>query len=57
MEMVKELLQDHEIIIQSLRKDVDEVGETLKDQGTADFLTGLMEDHEKMAWILRRYFK
>lgn len=57
MEMVKELLQDHEIIIQSLRKDVDEVGETLKDQGTADFLTGLMQDHEKMAWILRRYFK
>ena len=23
------------------------------DAGTADFLTGLMEEHEKMAWMLR----
>ena len=23
------------------------------DAGTSDFLTGLMEEHEKMAWMLR----
>ena len=23
------------------------------DEGTLDFLTGLMEQHEKMAWMLR----
>jgi starvation-inducible DNA-binding protein len=27
--------------------------ELYQDAGTADFLTGLMEDHEKMAWMLR----
>jgi starvation-inducible DNA-binding protein len=25
------------------------------DAGTNDFLTGLMEKHEKMAWMLRSY--
>jgi starvation-inducible DNA-binding protein len=25
------------------------------DAGTSDFLTGLMEKHEKMAWMLRSY--
>jgi len=57
MEMIKELLGDHETIIRSLRKSIDAIGEKFGDEGTADFLTGLMEDHEKMAWILRRYFK
>lgn len=39
---------------QTLRKDVDEVSR-LGDQGTADFLTGLMLTHEKMAWMLRSF--
>jgi starvation-inducible DNA-binding protein len=25
------------------------------DAGTSDFLTGLMEKHEKMAWMLRAF--
>lgn len=57
LDMVKELLGDHETVIRNLRDGVDEAGEKFKDEGTADFLTGLMEKHEKMAWILRRYFK
>lgn len=57
LDMVKELLEDHETIIKNLRQGVDDADEKLSDQGTADFLTGLMESHEKMAWILRRYFK
>ncbi len=55
-EMMKELLRDHETIIQSLRKYVDDCSEKYKDAGTADFLTGLMEQHETIAWVLRRYF-
>jgi starvation-inducible DNA-binding protein len=55
-EMIRELLKDHETIIQSLRKYVDDCSEKYKDAGTADFLTGLMEQHEKVAWVLRRYF-
>jgi starvation-inducible DNA-binding protein len=56
-EMIKELLDDHEGIIVQLRKDIDECTDALKDAGTADFLTGLMEDHETNAWKLRRYFE
>ncbi|MES2431874.1 MAG: DNA starvation/stationary phase protection protein [Bacteroidota bacterium] len=55
-EMLKELLKDHETIIQELRKYVDQCDEEYKDRGTADFLTKIMEDHETLAWTLRRYF-
>ena len=57
LDMIKELLADHETIIQGLRKGIDQAADQLKDQGTADFLTALIQDHEKMAWTLRRYFK
>lgn len=56
-EMVKELLSDHETIIQSLRKKIDECDDDFKDAGTADFLTALMEKEETIAWTLRRYSK
>jgi starvation-inducible DNA-binding protein len=56
-EQVKNLLADHESIIMSIRKVIDDVNETWKDAGTADFITGLMEQHEKMAWMLRSYLK
>ncbi len=53
--MLKSLLADHEALIHSLRKDVDACTDEYHDAGTADFLTGLMEQHEKMAWMLRAY--
>ena len=55
-EMIKELLEDHEAVIVVLRKFIDECTNKYKDAGTADFLTGLMEEHETIAWTLRRYF-
>lgn len=54
-EMIHELLEDHETVIVQLRKSVDHCSEKRHDAGTADFLTGLMEEHETIAWILRRY--
>ena len=54
-DMFKNLLSDHEQIVRELREDVDKCDEELKDAGTADFLTGLMEAHEAMAWMLRKY--
>jgi len=54
--MLKELLTDHETVIKALRKNIDDCDEKFKDAGTADFLTGLMEKHETIAWTLRRYF-
>ncbi len=47
--MVKNLLMSHEAIIQSLRVDLESCADKCHDMGTSDFLTGLMEQHEKMA--------
>ncbi len=54
-EMLKELLGDHESLIVELRKDIEICDEVNKDAGTTDFLTGVMEQHETAAWVLRRY--
>lgn len=54
-DMLKELLADHETIIIALRKNIDEADKKLGDVGTADFLTGLLQQHETIAWTLRRY--
>ena len=56
-EMVARLVQDHEQVIRNLRDHVDRCGEKFHDEGTADFLTGLMEQHEEMAWMLRSFLE
>jgi len=53
-DMVSQLLKDHETLIKELREDVDKC-EKLEDAGTTDFLTGVMEQHETISWVLRRY--
>lgn len=50
--LIGSLLNSHEAIIRNLRKAVDETAK-LGDNGTSDFLTSLMEEHEKTAWMLR----
>ena len=50
--MLSALLADHETLARQLRKDV-EASEKHDDAATADFLTGLIEAHEKTAWMLR----
>lgn len=54
-DLLIELLKDHETVIIMLRKNIDECADKIKDAGTADFFTGLMEQHETIAWTLRRY--
>jgi starvation-inducible DNA-binding protein len=56
-DFVRELLADHESVIIHLRGHITPLAEELKDTGTSDFLTGLMETHEKMAWMLRAHLK
>ena len=56
-EMLRDLLADHEVLIQTLRRDLDVVMARHGDAGTNDFLTGLMERHEKMAWMLRSFLE
>lgn len=56
-EMLATLLSDHETVIRSLRTDLEIASNKLGDMGTSDFLTGLMEEHEKMAWMLRSFLE
>lgn len=55
-DMINALLNDHEMIIRELRRDLD-TAQRLGDMGTSDFLTGLMEQHEKMSWMLRSFLE
>lgn len=52
-DMIANLLADHEALIRTLGVDLETCAERYHDIGTNDFLTGLMENHEKMAWMLR----
>jgi len=52
--MLGNLLSDHETIIKTLRKNTKEC-QDLNDEATANFLTEKMEEHEKMAWMLRSF--
>jgi starvation-inducible DNA-binding protein len=52
---IKELLEDHESIIIVLREHIKSFTSVLHDAGSGDFVTGLMETHEKMAWFLRAH--
>ena len=51
--MLQELLEDHETLIRRLRSDIEKFQDKFKDAGSADFITGLVEQHETMAWMLR----
>lgn len=54
---ITELLEDHQSLIVLCREHITSFGEKFHDQGTADFITGLMETHEKTAWFLRSHLK
>jgi starvation-inducible DNA-binding protein len=51
--MIQNLLADNEQIIRELRGYIVQTQDEFGDLGTADFLTGLMEKHEKTSWMLR----
>ena len=55
--MLSNLCGDHEAVIQWLRQSVDDCDEKYHDMGTNDFLIGLLQEHEKMAWMLRSYLE
>jgi starvation-inducible DNA-binding protein len=54
---IRTLLEDHEAVIIHLREKINYFNDELNDAGTADFITGLMEKHETMAWMLRSHLK
>ncbi|WP_126974379.1 Dps family protein [Gynurincola endophyticus] len=54
--LIKDLLINHEAIIVYIKSILDEI-EKLKDQGTEDFLVGLLQAHEKMSWMLQAHLR
>lgn len=54
---IKELLADHQSILLHLRENIDGYVQAFHDAGTSDYVTGLMEQHEKMAWMLRAHLE
>ena len=52
-EMLRNLLGDHESIIRFIRESLELPAGSDLDQGSSDLLTGVMREHEKMAWMLR----
>ncbi|GAB1446139.1 Dps family protein [Flammeovirgaceae bacterium] len=50
-----DLLEDHESIIQFLRENIKPDADKLKAEGVSDYITGLMEFHQKTAWMLRAH--
>jgi len=54
---LRELLEDHESIIEFLRGKINPFANEFGDLGTSDYITGLMETHEEMAWMIRAHFK
>ncbi|MGH2644997.1 MAG: Dps family protein, partial [Chitinophagaceae bacterium] len=57
LKQINNLLEDHETIIRNIRGHITEVEDKYKDVGTSDFLTGLLKQHETIAWKLRAYLK
>jgi starvation-inducible DNA-binding protein len=54
---IKDLLWNHESIIMHLWENINRFANEYHDLGTSNFITGLMEAHEKMAWMLRSHLK
>lgn len=52
--IARELLQDHELLIHALRHDISTTA-SFGDAGSSDFLTNVLQRHEKTAWMLRAF--
>ena len=51
--MIAQLAADNETLIRNLRTLIDDFDTKYDDAGSSDFVTGIMKEHEKMAWMLR----
>jgi starvation-inducible DNA-binding protein len=56
LEMVDSLLKDHEAIARSIKPMAALAGDN-KDVATEDMLIGMLEQHEKTAWMLRSHLE
>jgi starvation-inducible DNA-binding protein len=52
-QMVMDVMQDHESLVRSLRADIETIDDEFDDDGAEDLLTGLLQAHQKHAWMMR----
>lgn len=52
-DMLAQLTSDHDSLIRKMRDLIDDFEDKYDDAGSSDFITGIMKEHEKMAWMLR----
>jgi starvation-inducible DNA-binding protein len=57
LSFIKYLLADHESIIEFIRGNINSFADAHKDAGTSDFVTGVLGQHEKIAWMLRAHIQ
>lgn len=55
--MLRDLLADHESLIRLLRADRETCDEKFPDLAANDFLTGILERHERMTWMFRAFLR
>lgn len=55
MQMIEQLAKDHETVIKLMRKDAQAALDKYDDIGTNNFIIEKLEEHEKMAWMLRAF--
>jgi starvation-inducible DNA-binding protein len=56
-EMVANLVADHEATIRFLRDGAAAADEQFNDLSVNDYFTRLVQDHQKMAWLLRAHLE
>ena len=55
--MISNLVENHEAIIKTLRRNADEADDEYDDMATNDFFLEAVQKHEKMAWMLRAHLE
>lgn len=57
VQMIADLTADHEALVRQMRADVESIDDKDDEIGTEDLLTGILQQHQKMAWFLRSHLE
>ena len=57
IDVLNELIADHETIVRKLREGIDQCSDTYEDEGAADLLTAHLQKHQEMSWMLRSFLR
>ncbi len=55
--MVSELAADHDSLVSALEADIEYIDDEIDDDAAENFLTELVDQHQKMAWLLRMHLE